>query len=136
MSPPAPHLSQTLHSISKPLSCKNFVKSLYHAPGPPENTWIATGTKTIEIRVGYPKIRRMAAGDGLRFVSGEDSLHTCITEIREYSSFEEMLNAEDNTAIGEPGLGREELLAACRDIYPPEKEALGVFALHVALLPG
>ncbi|MCN9240194.1 ASCH domain-containing protein [Streptomyces sp. RY43-2] len=96
---------------------------------------IATGTKTIEIRVGYPKIRHMAAGDSLRFVSGTDSLHTCITEIKEYGSFEEMLAAEDNVAIGEPGLSRGELLTVCRDIYPPEKEALGVFAIHVALLP-
>ncbi|MFF2655454.1 ASCH domain-containing protein [Streptomyces sp. NPDC058045] len=31
---------------------------------------IATGSKTIEIRVGYAKIRKMAAGDSLRFTSG------------------------------------------------------------------
>ncbi|MFJ5675577.1 ASCH domain-containing protein [Streptomyces sp. NPDC093097] len=92
---------------------------------------IATGTKTIEVRVGYGKIRKMAAGDTLRFTSGDDTLTTRITALHEYKSFEEMLDAEDNTAIGEPGMTRDGLLAACRAIYPPEKEALGVFAIHV-----
>ncbi|MFJ5559680.1 hypothetical protein ACIQCD_20295 [Streptomyces sp. NPDC093250] len=51
--------------------------------------------------------------------------------MNEYESFEEMLNAEDTTAIGEAGTTRDQLLAVCRDIYPPEKEALGVFAIHL-----
>ncbi|GAA1181498.1 hypothetical protein GCM10009654_43300 [Streptomyces hebeiensis] len=96
---------------------------------------IAAGGKTIEIRVGYPKIRKMATGDSLRFNSGDDSLLTRITAVKEYKSFEEMLDSEDNTAIGEPGMTRDQLLAACRDIYPPEKEALGVFAIHLASQP-
>jgi ASC-1-like (ASCH) protein len=95
---------------------------------------IAGGSKTVEIRVGYPKIRSMAAGDRLRFTSGDDTLTTRITAVNAYGSFEEMLDAEDDTAIGEPGMSRDELLAACRDIYPPEKEALGVFAIHLALV--
>lgn len=94
---------------------------------------IATGSKTIEVRVGYPKIRKMAAGDRLRFHSGDDTLTTRITALVEYPSFEEMLKAEDNAAIGEPGMTRAQLLAACRDIYPPEKEALGIFAIHLQL---
>ncbi|MFD7894080.1 ASCH domain-containing protein [Streptomyces sp. NPDC059568] len=96
---------------------------------------IAAGGKTIEIRVGYAKIRKMAAGDGLRFNSGDNSLLTRITMVKEYKSFEDMLDAEDNTAIGEPGMTRDQLLTACRDIYPPEKEALGVFAIHLAPQP-
>lgn len=97
---------------------------------------IAGGAKTIEIRVGYAKIRKMAAGDTLRFNSGDDALTTRITAVKEYKSFEQMLDAEDNTVIGEAGMTRDQLLAACRDIYPPEKEALGVFAIHLAPLPG
>lgn len=92
---------------------------------------IATGSKTIEIRVGYPKIRRMAVGDSLRVTSGDDTLTTRIAALNAYPSFEAMLDAENNTAIGEPGMTREELLAACRAIYPPEKEALGVVAIHL-----
>lgn len=94
---------------------------------------IAAGSKTIEIRVGYPKIRKMAAGDALRFASGDATLDTRITDLHEYRSFEEMLDAEDNASIGEPGMSRDELLSACRDIYPPKKEALGVFAIHLEL---
>ncbi len=45
-----------------------------------------------------------------------------------------MLDAEDPGAIGGPDLGHDELMAAIRDIYPREKEALGVFALHLALV--
>lgn len=96
---------------------------------------IASGAKTIEIRVGYPKIRKMTAGDTLRFHSGDDTLLTRITTVTEYASFEAMLEAEDNTAIGEAGMTRDQLLAACREIYPPAKEALGVFAIHLELQP-
>lgn len=76
----------------------------------------------------------MAAGDSLRFTSGDNALTNRITELNEYKSFEEMLAAEDKTAIGEPGTTRDQLLAVRRGIYPPEKEALGVFAIHVALI--
>ncbi|WP_326640714.1 ASCH domain-containing protein [Streptosporangium sp. NBC_01755] len=96
---------------------------------------IAKEAKTIEVRVGYPKIRKISAGDTLCFVSGEDSLRVRVTAVKEYPSFEAMLDAEDNTMIGGQGMTRDQLLAACRDIYPPEKEALGVFAIHLAPLP-
>ncbi|ARQ71938.1 ASCH domain-containing protein [Streptomyces marincola] len=93
---------------------------------------IASGSKTIEIRVGYPKIRKMGTGDSLRFTSRDHTLTTRITALHEYQTFEAMLDAEDHSAIGEPGMSRDQLLAAaCRDIYPPEKEAFGVFAIHL-----
>ncbi|MFD5696511.1 ASCH domain-containing protein [Streptomyces lasiicapitis] len=93
---------------------------------------IATGAKTIEIRVGYPKIRRIAVGDLLRISCGDGTLTTRVTQINEYDSFEAMLASEDPTAIGGPDMNHEQLVGAIRDIYPPEKEALGVFALHLA----
>ncbi|GAA3377174.1 hypothetical protein GCM10020367_51820 [Streptomyces sannanensis] len=95
---------------------------------------IAKGSKSVEIRVGYAKIRKFAPGDTLRFDSGDDSLLTHITAIKQYACFEEMLDTEDNAAVGDPELTRDELLAICRDIYPPEKEALGVFAIHITPL--
>ncbi|MET8828991.1 ASCH domain-containing protein [Streptomyces sp. NPDC004610] len=64
---------------------------------------IAAGSKTIEIRVGYPKIRRLAVGDSLRFTSGDDTLTTRITALNEYTSFEAMLDAEDNAAVPQTG---------------------------------
>ncbi|MFI2078520.1 ASCH domain-containing protein [Streptomyces triculaminicus] len=92
---------------------------------------IASGAKTIEVRVGYPKIRKIAAGDLLRINCGDDSLTARITQVKEYDSFEAMLDTEDPAAIGGPDMTHDQLVTAIRDIYPPEKEALGVFALHL-----
>ncbi|MFI0155936.1 ASCH domain-containing protein [Streptomyces lydicus] len=94
---------------------------------------IAAGAKTIEVRVGYPKIRKIAAGDTLRITCGDNTLTTRITQVNEYESFKTMLDAEDPAAIGGPDMTHDQLVAAIRDIYPPEKEALGVFALHLTL---
>ncbi|MER6524520.1 ASCH domain-containing protein [Streptomyces sp. NPDC001508] len=94
---------------------------------------IATGAKTIEVRVGYPKIRKINPGDTLRITCADESLTTRITAVEEYDSFTAMLDAEDPAAIGGPDLTHDELVAAIRDIYPPEKESLGVFALHLTL---
>ncbi|AGP54350.1 ASCH domain-containing protein [Streptomyces rapamycinicus] len=95
---------------------------------------IASGNKTIEVRVGYPKIRKITTGDTLRITCGDDTLITRVTAVRQYESFSAMLDAEDPGAIGGPDMAHDELMAAIRDIYPREKEALGVFALHLALV--
>ncbi|TDC75397.1 ASCH domain-containing protein [Streptomyces hainanensis] len=97
---------------------------------------IDRGDKTIEVRVGYPKIRRIAAEDRLRFTSGEATLLTRVVRVVEYRSFEDLLDAEGGAAIGDEALTRAELLAVIREIYPPEKEALGVFAIHVGRVTG
>ncbi|MER7048087.1 ASCH domain-containing protein [Streptomyces jumonjinensis] len=95
---------------------------------------IASGAKTTEVRVGYPKIRKITPGDTLTITCADESVTTRITAVKEYESFTVMLDAEDTTAIGGPEATRDELAAAIRGIYPPEKEALGVFALHLALV--
>ncbi|WP_445395277.1 ASCH domain-containing protein [Streptomyces sp. LE64] len=95
---------------------------------------IASGAKTIEVRVGYPKIRKMAAGDTLTIACAHETLTTRISAVREYDSFAAMLDAEEPAAIGGPGMTHDQLVAAIRDIYPPEKEALGAFALHLTLV--
>lgn len=94
---------------------------------------IASGTKTIEIRVGYPKIRKMAAGDTLTIACADETVTTRITAIQEYNSFAAMLDTDDPAAIGGPDMTHDQLVAAIRDIYPPEKEALGAFAFHLTL---
>ncbi|MFJ7419942.1 ASCH domain-containing protein [Streptomyces uncialis] len=93
---------------------------------------VMDGTKTVEVRVGYPKIRRMRVGDTLRMISGDDSLTTRIARIHVYDSISALLEAEAPTAIGGGTVSRGELDDAIRAIYPPDKEALGVFALHLA----
>ncbi|MCH0539089.1 ASCH domain-containing protein [Streptomyces sp. MUM 203J] len=95
---------------------------------------IRQGIKSVEVRVGYAKIRKIAAGDFLRFTSGDDTLRTRVTEVVEYPSFEAMLAAEDGSAIGAQSMTHDELMALIRSIYPPEKEALGVFAIHIELV--
>ncbi|MEU3751482.1 ASCH domain-containing protein [Streptomyces olivoreticuli] len=96
---------------------------------------IAEGRKTIEVRVGYPSMRKLTPGQMLRFTSGDTSVRTRVTKVNQYPSFEAMLDAEDNATIGSEGMTRDDLLCVCRNIYPPEKEALGVLAIHLQLLP-
>ncbi|CAK7287520.1 ASCH domain-containing protein [Streptomyces sp. RM1] len=97
---------------------------------------IADGEKTIEVRVGYPKIDKITAGDTLWISCGDDTLTRRVIKVSEYESFQALLDAEDPAAIGGPDMTRDQLVAAIRDIYPPAKEALGVFALHLARTGG
>jgi ASC-1-like (ASCH) protein len=93
---------------------------------------IAQGVKTVEVRVGYPRMRAIQASQELTFVSGDRRLPTRVKRVTEYPSFEAMLDHEDPVAIGgDLGESRDKLLAAIRDIYPPEKERLGVLAIEV-----
>ncbi|MFD0403823.1 ASCH domain-containing protein [Kitasatospora sp. NPDC127116] len=86
-------------------------------------------------RVGYPSMRRISPGQVLVFESGETRCRTQVLKVAEYQTFAAMLDAEDNEAIGSEGMDRAELLTACREIYPPAKEALGVLAIHLQLAP-
>jgi ASC-1-like (ASCH) protein len=94
---------------------------------------IAAGYKTIEIRVEYPKLRRLAAGDHIRFVCGRDDTLTVVKRVTRYRSFEEMLDGEGPEKV-DPGSPRDQQLASIRRIYGPAKEALGVLAIEVELL--
>ncbi len=95
---------------------------------------IADGTKTVEVRVGYPRMRKIHAGQDLAFVSGDRRVLSRVKRVTEYASFEEMLDHEDTRSIGgDMDESRADLLAAIRDIYPPEKERLGVLAIEVEL---
>jgi ASC-1-like (ASCH) protein len=93
---------------------------------------ILSGFKTVEVRVAYTNIARLEPGDVLRL---NDRYRARIRRIGCYRSFEELLAHEDPQAIA-PGLGCSELLAALRELYPPEKEALGAVALELELLEG
>ena len=89
---------------------------------------ILAGRKTIEVRVGYENIRRLQPRDRLKL---NDRHLATIQRIGRYASLEELLDQEDAAAIA-PDLAPQALLAALRELYPPEKEALGVVALKVA----
>jgi ASC-1-like (ASCH) protein len=95
---------------------------------------IASGTKTVEVRVAYPNNEKLHPGQLLRFL-GRDTDIDCLTRIirvSRYGSFDDMLDAEDPATIGfDMGMTREDMLAREREIYPPHKEALGVLAIEI-----
>ncbi len=90
---------------------------------------ILSGRKTVEVRVAYSNISRLEPGDTLVL---NDQYPYMIVDVRRYPDFNALVAAEDPAAIAPDLPGREALLAACRAIYPPEKEALGAVALEIA----
>ena len=94
---------------------------------------VASGRKTIEVRVQYPNRRSLTAGDNIRFICDEDDALTRVKRVSHYISFEQMLTAEDATRVN-PDCTREQQLADIRRIYGPEKEALGVLAIEIELI--
>lgn len=110
-----------MNPVPKPRSKTLWVREPYL-------TQIREGRKTVEVRVGYDNIRRLRSGDHLLL---NDEERAIIRRVSHYQDFEEMLAHEDATVIA-PDTEPEELLAAIRDIYPPDKEALGAVALELA----
>ncbi len=94
----------------------------------PHLTEILAGRKTVEVRVGYENIRRLEAGDQLKL---NDKHLVTICRVGVYSDFAELVTHESSEEIA-PGLAPQDLLAALRDIYPPEKESLGAVALEIS----
>jgi len=89
--------------------------------------WILDGRKTIEVRVAYSNIARLKVGDHVML---NEQHPFVIRRIARYANFNDLLAHENVEAIAFD-LSREELLAALRKIYPPEKESLGVVALEL-----
>lgn len=94
---------------------------------------VTAGRKTIEVRVQYPNLRNLRAGDHIRFLCGRDDALTRVKRVSRYTSFEEMLDAEGAANVN-PDSPREQQLANIRRIYGPEKEALGVLAIEIELV--
>jgi len=93
---------------------------------------VADGSKTIEVRVAYANMKKIQPGWEILFRSGDDTCLATVKDVRTYASFEDMLDHENMRAIGgELGESRQDLLRAIRDIYPAEKEALGVLAIEI-----
>lgn len=91
---------------------------------------IAGGTKTIEVRVAYTSMLRIKAGDQIRFTCRNENTLTRVKRVTRYTSFDEMFDHESADAIN-PTADRAEQLQAIREIFPPEKEALGVLAIEI-----
>ncbi|MFI1205699.1 ASCH domain-containing protein [Streptomyces sp. NPDC020883] len=95
---------------------------------------VAVGSKTIEVRVKYPHLAGLAAGDTIRFrIKGtEETCDVLVKRVTEYPDFEALLNGEGPANIN-PTASREEQLTNIRTIYGPEKEALGALAIEIEL---
>lgn len=93
---------------------------------------ILSGRKTVEVRVAYPNINRLQPGDILLL---NEQYPYLLAAVRRYPTFEALVGVEDPATIAPDLPGPEALLAACRAIYPAEKEALGVVALEIGPLP-
>ncbi|MFE7948198.1 ASCH domain-containing protein [Streptomyces sp. NPDC057426] len=96
---------------------------------------VAAGEKTTEVRVKYPRLAALSAGDVIRFrIKGTDE--TCdvrVKRVTEYATFEDLLDGEGPAKVN-PTSSREQQLANIRAIYPPEKEALGALAIQIELI--
>ncbi|MFE4420395.1 ASCH domain-containing protein [Streptomyces sp. NPDC056817] len=96
---------------------------------------VAAGRKSIEVRVRYPHLEGMAAGDTIRFrIKGTDE--TCdvrVLRVAEYPDFGALLDGEGAANVN-PNSSREQQLANIRSIYPPHKEALGALAIEIELI--
>ncbi|WP_416481270.1 ASCH domain-containing protein [Streptomyces sp. CL12] len=96
---------------------------------------VAAGSKTVEVRVKYPRLAGLAAGDIVRFrAKGTDE--TCdvrVKRVTEYPGFEALLDGEGPAGVN-PTADRGRQLADIRAIYPPEKEALGALAIEIERL--
>ena len=93
---------------------------------------IVSGRKTTEIRVNDSSRRKIKVGSLIRFRCQGEEVLTRVTRVARYANFEEMFDHEDVTSVN-PTATREEQLANIRQIYPPEREALGVVALGIEL---
>lgn len=94
---------------------------------------VATGRKSTEIRVDDSSRRKIKAGSLIRFRCGEDHVLTRVTRVARYRTFDEMFDHEEVAAVN-PLASRDEQLAIIRQIYPPEREALGVVAIGIELV--
>ena len=94
---------------------------------------ITTGRKTTEIRVNDSSRRKIKEGSLIRFRCQGDAVLTRVTAVNRYASFEEMFDHQDVASVN-PLATRDEQLANIRQIYPPEREALGVVAIGIELV--
>ncbi len=94
---------------------------------------IASGRKTTEIRVNDSSRKKIKEGSLIRFRCQGDQVLSRVTRVARYATFDEMFDHEEVTSVN-PLAAREEQLANIRQIYPPEREALGVVAIGIELL--
>jgi ASC-1-like (ASCH) protein len=94
---------------------------------------IVSGRKTIEIRVNDSSRKKIRDGSLIRFRCQGDEVLTRVTRVTRYATFDEMFDHESVASVN-PLASRDQQLANIRQIYPPEREALGVVAIGIELV--
>ncbi|MGH3671482.1 MAG: ASCH domain-containing protein, partial [Pseudonocardiaceae bacterium] len=94
---------------------------------------IASGRKTTEIRVNDSSRQKIKEGSLIRFRCQGEGVLTRVTRIARYATFDDMFDHETVASVN-PLATREEQLANIRQIYPPDREALGVVAIGIELI--
>lgn len=86
-------------------------------------------SKTIEVRVGYPNMKKIRVGDVIWF-NDDPGCKRRVKRIGSYNSFREMMKFEDAKKIN-PNDSAEQQLSDIGKIYPPHKEKLGVLTFEL-----
>lgn len=95
-------------------------------------TLIDKGIKTLEVRVGYSDIKRVIQGDTITFSDYSNSKFK-VTRKAVYENFSRMYENEDiSKAL--PNTNKKRALEMYREIYPKEKERLGVHVFELQKL--
>ena len=87
------------------------------------------GTKTIEIRVAYPGMKKIKAGVVIRF-NNDYSCRMLVIRVAKYENFDDMFQNEDAGKIN-PYQSVKEQLREIRQIFPTNKEKIGVIAFEM-----
>lgn len=85
--------------------------------------------KSLEIRVGDPYIKAIGVGDIIIFAEDE-SCRFKVKRITVYATVAAMLEQEDYRKI-HPYESKAEILRVLTNIYPPERQKLGVYAFEL-----
>jgi ASC-1-like (ASCH) protein/RimJ/RimL family protein N-acetyltransferase len=93
---------------------------------------VKAGKKRLEVRVGYSNIKSIQRGERIKFASRVQELIIRVVDIRKYKTFDEMGEYEDTSLIADLH-SKEEVLSLLKEIYPKEKEKLGVIVLEIAV---
>lgn len=91
---------------------------------------IAEGKKTLEVRVGYDNIKTIRTGERVLLASNSSQLVVRIRGVRQYPTFDAMLNVEEAAKIV-PGKNDLQVLWLLREIYGEDRERLGVYVLDI-----
>lgn len=91
---------------------------------------IMSGRKSLEVRVAYNNIKTIQRGEKIRLQCHDAEGIVFVEDAQQYESFADMLEIEDAGQIV-PGMSKVEVLRVLQDIYPPEKEQLGVIVLFL-----